>query len=74
MLPPSDTAGMRKMADIEKGLIDRAIEAVFASEILPCERGLNLNYDIAVIGCECYSELSTVDVRKLVTLVLSAER
>jgi hypothetical protein len=27
-----------------------------------------------VIGCECYSELSTVDVRKLVTLVLSAER
>ena len=58
------------MADTEKDLIDRAVEAVFASEILPCERGLNLNYDIAVIGCECYSELSTVDVRKLVTLVL----
>jgi hypothetical protein len=63
-------------------LIDKAIEAVFASDILPCERGLwrssktpvagnlhqkvNVNNDIAVIPCGN----STVDVRKLVTLVL----
>jgi hypothetical protein len=58
-------------------LIDKAIEAVFASDILPCERGLwkydrnlreqcNVNNDIAVIPCGN----STIDVRKLVTLVL----
>jgi hypothetical protein len=58
-------------------LIDKAIEAVFDSDILPCERGLwrcdrnlhvqrNVNNDIAVIPCGN----STIDVRKLVTLVL----
>jgi hypothetical protein len=66
----------------EMSLIDEAIEAVFASDILPCERGIwrmsktpvagnlhqkvNVNNDIAVIPCGN----STIDVRELVTLVL----
>jgi len=60
----------------DKDLVDKAIEAVFASELLPCERGdwltlnawtrVNVNNDIAVIPCGN----SAIDVRKLVTLVI----
>jgi hypothetical protein len=61
-------------------VIDKAIDAVFASDILGCERGLrsqskkthevSVDNDIGVAGCECYNECFTIDVRKLVTLVL----
>jgi hypothetical protein len=51
-------------------VIDKAIDAVFDSDLLGCERGLDLNRDIAVIQCQCYDNIGTIDVRKLVTLVL----
>jgi hypothetical protein len=88
MTPESDTAMAQEEAARR---IDQAIEAVFASDVLPySDRGLwrfpeghgpvlgtlhgkvNVNNDIAVLSCECYENLGTIDVRKLVTVVLES--